>query len=533
MNSPGSTEVGGSAPLDAAAAEAQRALRARPRLSIRARLAGGLVLWFVLSLAVTVASVLLVTGVQEKLHILGAVDRYTFEIQQARRFEKNYFLYGTNLNDALAVVHGARVILEQESEHMAAVIGLAAVHTMRGHVRRYEELLSELQTPSGGQDAARADAARADAIESELRVHGAEMVSVAEDLATRERRDVQGMLVASQRMALAFLAALVMLMVLLAAFVARQILAPLNRIMLSTRRIAEGDLTPIFPRRRYHDEFSELAAGINYMLRELVRRQQLLVQTHKLQAIGTLTAGVAHELNNPVNNLMLTAESLQEDYAELDDTERLDMVADMVHESERARDIVRNLLDFARKSDIDLQPLDVEQLITDTLQLASNQVKLARVRVQGDVEENLPAVHGDRQQLTQVFLNLVLNALDAMGAGGVLTISVQKSADRNFVEIAFSDTGAGIPPHQLGSIFDPFFSTKKHGKGTGLGLSVSLGIIKQHGGDLRAESRPGEGARFTVSLPVAKVPARVHDEDEDVIPRDTRAPVTGAPVPGL
>ena len=379
MNSPGSTEVGGSAPLDAAAAEAQRALRARPR-SVDPRTARGWTRALVRPEPRSDGGVRAPrTGVQAKLHILGAVDRYTFEIQQARRFEKNYFLYGTNLDDALAVVHGARDILEQESEHMAAVIGLAAVHTMRGHVRRYEELLSELQTPSGGQDAARADAARADAIESELRVHGAEMVSVAEDLATRERRDVQGTCWwRRSAWPRAFLAALVMLMVLLAAFVARQILAPLNRIMLSTRRIAEGDLTPILPRRRYHDEFSELAAGINYMLRELVRRQQLLVQTHKLQAIGTLTAGVAHELNNPVNNLMLTAEGLQEDYAELDDTERLDMVADMVHESERARDIVRNLLDFARKSDIDLQPLDVEQLITDTLQLASNQVKLAR-----------------------------------------------------------------------------------------------------------------------------------------------------------
>jgi len=504
-------EAGG--PLDAAAAEAQRALQERPSLSIRTRLTAGLLLWFVLSLAITVASMVLIGGVRDKLDIVGAVDRYTFAIQQARRYEKNYFLYGTSLADALADVHMARMILEDESANMAAVIGSGAVETMRGHVRRYEQLLSELTTLEPGSDDVRSRT-----IEAELRVHGAEMVRVAEELATRERRAVEGMLVASRRMAMAFMAVLIILMVLLLVFMTRQVLAPLNRIMLSTRRIAEGDLTPITPTRRYHDEFSELAGAINYMMRELVRRQELLVQTHKLQAIGTLTAGVAHELNNPINNLMLTADALQEDYTELSDDDRLDMVHDMVHESERARDIVRNLLNFARKSEVELQPLDVERLIGQTLQLASNQIKLHDVKVQGEVEQQLPPVHGDRQQLTQVFLNLVLNALDAMGKGGVLTISVEKSEDRGSVDIAFADTGAGIAPRHLANIFDPFFSTKKTGKGTGLGLSVSLGIIKQHGGDIRVSSTEGEGTVFTVSLPVARVPAGADDSEELEIP---------------
>lgn len=500
-------------PLDAAAAMAQRALRERPNLTIRARLTGGLALWFVLSLAITAVSFMLIDGVRGKLQIVDAVDRYTFEIQQARRYEKNFFLYGTNLNDAVAEVEMARTILDRESDNMATVIGPTSVATMRGHVRRYEALLSELTALDRT-----ADANRVARIEDELRVHGAEMVRVAEELATRERRAVEGMLVASQRMAMAFMAVLILLVVLLMVFMARQVLAPLNRIMLATRRIADGDLTPITPRRRYHDEFSELAGGINYMVRELVRRQELLVQTHKLQAIGTLTAGVAHELNNPINNLMLTADGLKEDYHELADAERLELIDDLVHESERARDIVRNLLDFARKSDAELQPVDVEQLLDETLQLASNQVRLAKVAVRGELEENLPPIYGDRQQLTQVFLNLVLNALDAMDAGGVLTIVVQKSADRSAVEIAFADTGSGIPEHCIDKVFDPFFSTKNQGRGTGLGLSVSLGIIKQHGGDIRVSSTEGEGTVFTVILPVARVPAGVEEDDELEIP---------------
>jgi two-component system NtrC family sensor kinase len=490
--------------LGALAEQAQRALRARPSLTLRTRLTVGLLLWAAVSLAITVVSILLIGRVTTKLEILGAVDRYTFEIQQARRFEKNYFLYRTNLFDALEQVRGARAILERETASMAAVIGHASVDSMRVRLGRYEELLAQLQ-PLGPV----ADAAALAPIEAGLRQYGAAMVEVAEDLATRERRSVDTMLRMSQRIALGSLAVLLVLMVSLAVFIARQMLAPLNRIVLATRRIAEGNLTPITPRRRYHDEFSELALAINYMMHELVRRQELLVRTHKLTAVGTLTAGVAHELNNPVNNIMLTAAALQEDYAELGDAERLEMVRDMVSESERARDIVRNLLDFARQSEVELAPLDVEEIIGETLQLAANQVKLAKVKVRGEVEENLPPVHGDRHQLTQVFLNLVLNALDAMHGGGTLTISVQKSDDRNFVEIAFADTGVGIPQQYLGSVFDPFFSSKKHAKGTGLGLSVSLGIVNQHGGSIRVASEVGKGTTFTVSLPITRVPATI------------------------
>ncbi len=500
---PPATE-GNDSTLGAVAEEAQRALRARPSLSIRNRLTVGFLLWFALSLGITLVSILLIGRIETKLQIVGAVDRYTFEIQQARRFEKNYFLYHTNLFDALEQVRAAQAILERESSSMAAVIGQASVDSMRVRVRRYEELLAQLQPLDP-----LTEAARIGEIEAGLRRYGAEMVEVAEDLATKERHSVDAMLRMSQRIAVAFLVVLLLLIIRLAAFIARQMLAPLNRIMLATRRIAEGNLTPITPKRRYRDEFSELALAINYMMHELVRRQELLVHTHKLKAIGTLTAGVAHELNNPINNIMLTAAALQEDYAELPDAERLDMVRDMVSESERARDIVRNLLDFARQSEVELTPLDVEEIIGDTLQLAANHVKLAKVKVRGEVEENLPSVHGDRHQLTQVFLNLVLNALDAMPGGGTLTIAVAKADDRNFMDIAFSDTGVGIPKQYLGSIFDPFFSSKKNAKGTGLGLSVSLGIINQHGGTIRVASEVGKGTTFTVSLPIARVPAAI------------------------
>ena len=491
-------------PLAAAAEEAQRALRERPIRSNRSRLILGILLLFVLSLGVTVVSILLIGRIGTKLEVVGAVDRYTFEIQQARRFEKNYFLYHTNLDDALAQVHAAQDILERESDSMASVIGQASVEAMRDRVRRYEELLSRL---AGLEPAS--DEPQLRAIEAELRVHGAEMVRLAEDLATKERTSVDTLLRMSQRIAAVFLAVVLLIIVVLATFIARQMLEPLNRLVLATRRIAEGDLTPITPRRRYRDEFSDLAIALNYMMHELVRRQQLLVHAHKLKAIGTLTAGVAHELNNPINNIMLTAAALQEGYAGLSDEERIEMASDLTRESERARDIVRNLLDFARAGEVEAAPLEVREIVRDTLQLASNQVKLAKVRIQEGIRENLSPIYGDRHQLTQVFLNLVLNALEAMPHGGTLTISAEESDDNNFVNIKVADTGVGIPEQYLGSIFDPFFSSKKHAKGTGLGLSVSLGIVSQHGGSISVASEVGQGTTFTISLPTAKVPARM------------------------
>jgi two-component system NtrC family sensor kinase len=526
----GAVNQPGEATLSAVAEEAQRELRDRPRLTIRRRLTVGFVVWLSLSVAITVVSLVLVGRVEVKLRTVETVDHYVFEIQQARRFEKNYFLYRTNLDDALAQAAAARDILARDGADIAAVVGAAALEAMRVRLERYREALQRLApgAPAVG-------AGGLDAIEAELRLHGAEMVRVAEDMAARERASVAALLLMAQRITVGFLAGLLLLAVVLATFIARQMLAPLHRIVRATRRIADGDLTPITPRRKYYDEFSELAVAINHMLHELVRRQELLVQAHKLQAVGTLTAGVAHELNNPVNNIMLTAAALQEDHDALSDAERLDMVKDLVSESERARDIVRNLLDFARESETELTPLDVEQLVGETLQLASNQVKLAKVRVCGEVEENLPAVYGDRHQLTQVCLNLVLNALDAMPGGGTLTISAERADDGNCVQLRFADTGVGIPAANLGSIFDPFFSSKKHGKGTGLGLSVSLGIVQQHGGHIGVESEPGKGTTFTVSLPIAKVPARMPGADEGGVvapdPAPHPAPAASGPAP--
>jgi signal transduction histidine kinase len=491
--------------LDAIAEQAQRALKERPSFSIRTRLGAGFLLWLIVSLGMTALSLFTISQIQGKLSFLEATGNYTFEIQQARRFEKNYFLYQTNLDDALEHVQNAHEILDRDREHIVSVVGTEGFQTMVRHVGRYEELL-------GGLGKVRLLSQPAE-IEAELRVHGAQMVTVAEDLRDKEREAVASLLAMSRSVPIAFVLLIVLMVLYFSIVIARQVFAPLNRMMEASRRIADGDMTPIRPGKRYRDEFSQLAMAMNHMMMQLVRRHEMLVQAHKLKAVGTLTAGVAHELNNPINNIMLTAEALREECDELPQQERLDMVDDLVAQSERAQKIVRNLLDFARETEIESEAHEVQDLVEDTLRLATNQIKLSKVKVKGDLAANLPPVYGDRQQLEQVFLNIVLNALDAMPEGGTLGISCSTTRDRERVSVAFSDTGVGIPEQSISDVFNPFFTTKPDAKGTGLGLSVSLGIIRQHGGDIEVRSDLGRGTTFTVLLPVAKVPAEIGDDE--------------------
>jgi len=487
-----------------------RALLERPGISIRARLTLGFLIFFLLSTGVTVSAWVILNRLEHKLTFLEIADRYTTEIQQARRFEKNYFLYGTNLEEVQEHVQNASKLLTSGKVELEMVIGEKIFLSVENHLEKYIQLLERLRT----LDTDRAPGAipQHPRIESELREHGAAMVSQSLKLAEEERKSVSLMLKLSKRLPLTFLAVLLPLIIYTANFLARQMLAPLSRMLTVTERIAQGDFTPIPPARRFRDEFTNLALALNHMMDELQRRHDLLVKSHKLRAVGTLTAGIAHELNNPINNITLTAAMLEEDYQSLDDDERLDMIRDLTTQAERATRIVRNLLEFARESEIESELLDVGKLIDETLQLTSNQIKLKKAKVEYQVNANLPPIHGDKQHLSQVFLNLILNALDAMPGGGNLEIGVEKDSEPGYIAVKVKDTGDGIPDHIVTSIFDPFFTTKHRGKGTGLGLSVSLGIVKKHGGDIRVESKVGTGTTFTVLLPITAVPAEFKKE---------------------
>ncbi|MGE5344764.1 MAG: sensor histidine kinase [Acidithiobacillales bacterium] len=488
----------------------EQAFLGRPSFGIRARLILSFLSFVVFAVAVTIGAWILLGRLERRLRFLEAADRYTMEIQQTRRYEKNYFLYGTGLSDVQDHLKDARRLLEAAGPDAERVLTRSELTRMRAHLDRYESLIARLLVIQAGQVSEVPDEKAA--IETELRDHGSQMVSFALELADKERSSVNATLELFKRLPVAFLAFLLVFSVFVANFLARQIVGPLSRLGAATHRIASGDFTPLTPRRWYRDEFSNFALALNTMMRELAHRQDVLVQSHKLSAIGTLTSGVAHELNNPINNITLTAEMLKEDYAALGDGERLEMVHDLVEQAARAQRIVRNLLDFAREGEIKTEKLDLAEVLRGATGLAANQIRLSGARITLDVVPNLPAIHGDRQSLIQVFVNLLLNALDAVGKGGRVRITTGSRHEPGWVEVTVTDDGPGIPAHALPYIFDPFFTTKPRGKGTGLGLSVSLGIVRQHGGDIRVRSEPGRGTEVTVLLPAAMIPGLPGDE---------------------
>ena len=492
-----------------AAEAAHRALLARPRISLHLQINLAFLLIFLFVLAISVALVLNMYSVESRMRWLEIVNEFVAEIDQTRRFEKNYFLYGSNLNDAVENAFRANDLLDRNSEEIGKLLGKGGQAVVLKNIKEYEGLLQQLEKleQKGTKDAQYQRAKHE--IEPQLRKYGHQLLSYGQDLMQREKKSLTDAIARSRHITIFALVILLIFLGVHAFFLGTRLLRTIKRFSNYAQRIASGDYTPIMPARFYRDEFTELAVAFNRMIQDLENREAVLIQSHKMRAVGTLTAGVAHELNNPLNNITLTADMLFEDYDTLSDAERKEMIGDVVNEAGRSKKIISNLLDFARESGSQLEPLDLVHLLKETINLASNQIKLSGIKIEFQTADNLPRVHGDIQQLEQVFLNLILNAIDASPKGSKIQVIIVPADDPHYLAVKIIDFGSGIPRHILGSIFDPFFTTKGKGKGTGLGLSVSQGIVGKHGGRIRVSSREGAGSSFTVTLPVTTIPAEI------------------------
>jgi two-component system NtrC family sensor kinase len=240
-------------------------------------------------------------------------------------------------------------------------------------------------------------------------------------------------------------------------------------------------------------------AGWIVVIEDITDRASLEEQlrvSEKMAAIGLLAAGVAHEVNTPLTGISSFTQML------LDKADPTDPKTQLLEKIEqqtfRAAKIVNSLLNLARPSEGEAAPLDVNAVISDVLSLLEHQFRGSRIQVRRDLAPSAP-IRGFEYQLQQVFLNLFLNARDAMPKGGWLSVSTSASGDTVTVEVA--DTGSGIPSEHISRIYDPFFTTKADGRGTGLGLSVTYGIVQEHAGTLTCESVVGQGTRFVLTLP--------------------------------
>jgi two-component system NtrC family sensor kinase len=253
-------------------------------------------------------------------------------------------------------------------------------------------------------------------------------------------------------------------------------------------------------RQELEDYGKTLEEKVERRSQQLKKIQVKLMQSEKLASLGRLASGVAHEINSPLTGILTFAHLLMR---KLKDNPELKKELELiVRETTRVSTIVRGLLDFARESKPQKRPCNINELILHILSLVERQSVFQNIRIMKILNEQIPMILLDANQIQQVFMNILFNAADAMPAGGSLNIATTLAPGESFIQVKFTDTGCGIPEKNLDRIFDPFFTTKAGTKGTGLGLAVSYGIIDRHRGQIEVQSEEGKGTTFTIKLPL-------------------------------
>lgn len=342
-------------------------------------------------------------------------------------------------------------------------------------------------------------------------------------------RDIDAQIEQAGRTTLFFaLAATAVACMLMAGFVFTFVTRPVRLLLDGIRRVSAGKLDATIDVGSA-DEVGQLAGAFNQMTadlrvaraeidtwtrtleqqveqktRDLRVAQDQVVRAEKLSSLGILAAGVAHELNSPLTGILTFGTLLLQDTPK--GTRQHEDLQLIVNETNRCAAIIRQLLEFSRETGPQKRSTDLTTVVKRAVALVEHQAKFHNVRITTELPTGLPTVSCDGNQMEQVFLNLLINAADAMPNGGGIVVRASVSAAGRFL-VQVTDTGTGIPPEILSKIFDPFFTSKPVGKGTGLGLSVSYGIVRRHGGAITVQSTVGTGSTFTVDLPVEAPPA--------------------------
>jgi two-component system, NtrC family, sensor kinase len=417
-------------------------------------------------------------------------------ILEMRRYEKNFLLYHSN-----EAIESTKYYLDLARKSFSKKLAYSGKSRSRIGSIQLEKGLREyaaLEMLNGHQGGK----SPGTAAQEEIRSVGKQLVDAAEILLKAEREHIANEAKNALRWPLVFMGAMFFLFVTGARLIIKKVVRPLAKIERATEKVALGDFSPISHMGGDESQVDHLIIAFNRMAKELEAREEQIIHSRKVASLGTLVSGVAHELNNPINNIVLTVDSLV-GKRKISEERRSVLLEDILTQALRASEIVKNLLEFSRAEISSYTELDVAFLLRETIQIARNHMTLSKVRFHDEISDHLPKINGNHQGLQQVFLNLLTNAVQAMPGGGDLTVRATLGDDSK-IRVLVRDTGSGIAEEHLPHIFDPFFTTKGVGKGTGLGLSVSYGIIKKHGGQITVKSRPGKGTAFTVILPAQK-----------------------------
>ncbi len=439
-----------------------------------------------------------------KLESLEIIDDFLNMTLEVRRFEKNYFLYGKEEDylDNTAFLDELGKHLLHNAKLLTSLMGKEVFDDLWDSVHQYKENIKKLHGMNTGSDVANTGNKDRIEVEKSIRIIGKKLTDIAELSSENKRKKIKKLLGTTGFVLFFSVLLFIFLCIFFATLLGRDIVRSFKILEDHTKRISRGDfmLAPVGVK---DEEIKSLLQAFNRMTRELRMHQRQLVQSEKLASLGTLLSGVAHELNNPLSNVSSSAQILAEDLDGLDENFKKDLITQILEQSDRARDIVRTLLEFSRISEFAWQELSLKTLVEKTITLIRGQAP-SNVEINLDIPEDLK-ITVDKQRMQQVFLNLIKNAIDVIGENGRIWISCReiprKGKGRREVEILVEDNGPGIPPEIRDKIFDPFFTTKDVGHGSGLGLFIVHDIVEMHGGAIRVETRPGQGTTFIIWLP--------------------------------
>jgi two-component system NtrC family sensor kinase len=416
-------------------------------------------------------------------------------ILEARRYEKNYFLTfdRKNIDQTLNYVNTAENILYNILNKYGKYTLAKNLDERLIELKEYKDSLvkllkmqedGHLMVPQGFIQL--------------IQKQGRIITSELEEIVKKESQFTRDLIGKSRMIHLIALAPVFILSVLVALFLIFNVDRPLKTIGNAIIKIARGDFQNI-PEIHTGDEFESLVTSLNSMIKELNKRNKELVQAQKLASLGRLTSGVAHELNNPLNNISTSVQILLEELEEDDLEYKKELLIGAEKEVERSKEIVKSLLEFARERSLTLKRVYFKDLVDNAIKRVKSQVP-DNVTLKVDVPDDIQATVGPLG-IERVLINLIVNAVQAMKNGGDVTVKACKQESNSGFCFQVIDTGDGIPKEIISKIFDPFFTTKEVGKGTGLGLSIIYGIIDQHGGKIKVSSEVGEGTTFTCFLP--------------------------------
>ncbi len=471
---------------------------------IRKRIILGFYLLLFFMIGTGLLTYVIVSKVEQKVELVEIINDFLDTTLEVRRFEKNYLLYNDeyDFQENMAFWHKLERLPYENIRLLSASMTQTSFSQLWQTLHDYKEKMQQLHELNGLPAADPRVARDRPRLEEEVRRLGKALTDIAESTSRAERQSIRNLLQTTGKVLIPSMIVLVVLCVVLATKLSRSIFRSLKVLEDHTRKISRGEFVAATISVT-DPEINSLLQAFNRMTIELGVRQQQLVQSEKLASLGTLLSGVAHELNNPLSNISTSAQILDEEIEEAEPEFRQGLIQQIMEQADRARDIVKSLLEFSRADDFNKQPLNLKTLFEKTIVLIRGQVP-SEVDFRLDIPDTLE-IAVDRQRMQQVFLNLIKNATDVVGNEGHIWISARevakKGARSREVEILIEDDGPGILPENIQKIFDPFFTTKDVGYGSGLGLYIVHDIVEQHGGEVRVESVPGKGTTFIIWLP--------------------------------